>query len=204
METVALLELFAALFVLLLLSACFSGSETAMMALNRYRLRHMAAKKHSGAIKARDLLGRPDRLIGLLLVGNTFCNAAVSSIATVIGLTLVGEARGVAAATVTVGVVTLILAEVMPKTIAALYPERIAFRVSHVLKPLLSVTYPLVWVLNSVANNLLNRSNAAQPRGTSDSRHGSRRHHPTQAPANAVRRAGPGKGHGRRHHDPAQ
>ena len=156
METVALLELFAALFVLLLLSACFSGSETAMMALNRYRLRHMAAKKHSGAIKARDLLGRPDRLIGLLLVGNTFCNAAVSSIATVIGLTLVGEARGVAAATVTVGVVTLILAEVMPKTIAALYPERIAFRVSHVLKPLLSVTYPLVWVLNSVANNLLN------------------------------------------------
>ena len=138
MEHLPLLELLGALFALLLLSACFSGSETAMMALNRYRLRHMAAKKHSGAVKARDLLERPDRLIGLLLVGNTFCNAAVSSLATVIGLSVLGEARGVAAATVTISVITLLLAEVMPKTIAALYPERVALRVSHVLKPMLS------------------------------------------------------------------
>lgn len=165
MEHLPLLELLVALFALLLLSACFSGSETAMMALNRYRLRHMAAKKHSGAVKARDLLERPDRLIGLLLVGNTFCNAAVSSLATVIGLSVLGEARGVAVATVTISVITLLLAEVMPKTIAALYPERVALRVSHVLKPMLFVAYPLVWALNSVANTLLNMIGIRTDRG---------------------------------------
>ncbi len=159
MEYLPLQSLLIMLAALLFLSACFSGSETAMMALNRYRLRHLAGQKHGGAIKAQRLLERPDRLIGLLLVGNTFANFAVSQVATFIGLSLFHgtphQTEGVAAVGFAVGTILLIVSEVMPKTIAALYPERVALPAAHLLQPLLNVTYPLIWLFNAIANALL-------------------------------------------------
>jgi len=125
-----------------------------MMAINRYRLRHLAAKKHRGARRVNQLLERPDRLIGVILLGNNFVNIFASSIATVIAIELMGEA-GIAIAAALLTVVILIFSEVAPKTVAALHPERIAFPASLVIKPLLKLSYPLVWMLNCAANSLL-------------------------------------------------
>ncbi|HEY5720261.1 MAG TPA: HlyC/CorC family transporter, partial [Gammaproteobacteria bacterium] len=145
---------FVALLVLIILSAFFSGSETGLMSLNRYRMRHLAREGHAGALRARRLLQRPDRLIGLILLGNNFVNIAASAIATVIALRLLGEV-GIAVATGLLTLVILIFAEVTPKTLAALHPERIAFVAAWVYEPLLKVLYPLVWVVNWIGNNLL-------------------------------------------------
>jgi len=146
--------LFAILVVLVLLSAFFSSSETGMMALNRYRLRHLVRHNHRGARRASRLLERPDRLIGVILLGNNFVNIFASSIATIIALRLYGEA-GIALATFMLTLVILIFAEVAPKTLAALYPERVAFPASVVLGVLLKLLYPLVAVINWVANGVL-------------------------------------------------
>ncbi|MDP6190921.1 MAG: CNNM domain-containing protein, partial [Gammaproteobacteria bacterium] len=121
--------LFASLIFLIFLSAFFSSSETGMMSLNRYRLRHLVKQKHRGAIRAAKLLQRPDRLIGVILIGNNFVNILASAIATMIALRLMGNA-GVAVATAILTLVILIFAEVTPKTVAALRPERIAFPAS--------------------------------------------------------------------------
>lgn len=139
---------------LLVLSGFFSGSETGMMALNRYRLRHLADQGHPGARRASALLERPDRLIGLILLGNTFMNAAVASMATLLFLNLMGDA-GLAAAPLAASVALLLFGEVLPKTVAALQPERVAFPAAWVLAPLLRVFYPVVWVVNVVANSML-------------------------------------------------
>ncbi|MES9958502.1 MAG: HlyC/CorC family transporter [Sedimenticola sp.] len=148
--------LFGVLALLILLSAFFSGSETALMTLNRYRLRHLAKDGHRGALRAEKLLGRPDRLIGLILLGNNFVNILASSLATVIALRLGGEgAIAIAAGLLTL--VILIFAEVAPKTLAALHPERLAFPAAFVYGPLLKILYPLVWVVNGIANALLKR-----------------------------------------------
>lgn len=146
--------LVTALIFLIFLSAFFSGSETGMMALNRYRLRHLAEQKHPGALRASALLERPDRLIGLIMLGNNLVNISAASIATVIAFMLLGEI-GLAVAPVVLTVIVLIFGEVMPKTVAALYPERIAFPASLVLKPLLGICYPVVWVINGVVNSML-------------------------------------------------
>jgi Mg2+/Co2+ transporter CorB len=143
-----------ALVVLILLSAGFSGSETGIMTLNRYRLRHLAKSGHRGARVAFGLLKRPDRLIGLILLGNNFVNIAASSVATLIALRLGGESY-IAAATFLLTLVILIFAEVAPKTLAALYPERIAFPAAYVLAVLMRPLYPLVVVVNAIANTLL-------------------------------------------------
>lgn len=143
------------LLVLLLLSAFFSASETGLFSLNRYRLRHLVKKGDaSGARRAHDLLQRPDRLIGLILLGNNFVNVLASSVATLLGLKLFGEA-GIAIAAGALTFVILIFGEVTPKTVAALHPERIGFFAATVLKPLLKLLYPLVWVVNGIANGLL-------------------------------------------------
>lgn len=142
------------LFILLLLSAFFSASETGIISLNRYRLRHLA-KAHSGARKASKLLERPERLIGLLLIGNNLANVLASSIATLLALRLYGE-NAVMAASLLLTVVLLLFSEVSPKTIAALHPERVAFPAAHVLTPMLKVLYyPLVWPITILANRLL-------------------------------------------------
>jgi Mg2+/Co2+ transporter CorB len=147
--------LFAALFLLILFSAFFSGSETGLMTLNRYRLRHLAEKKHPGALRTRKLLKRQDRLIGLILLGNNFVNVLASILMTLITLRLYNDTGMVFAAGMVLTVVILLFAEVTPKTLAALHPERIAFPASYIYIPLLKILYPFVWVLNVIANNLL-------------------------------------------------
>ncbi len=160
--------LFLLLAGLILLSGFFSGSETGMMALNRYRLRHLVDKRHRGAMRASELLKRPDRLIGLILLGNNFVNILASSIATLIGLRLMGEA-GLLPATALLTIVVLIFAEVMPKTLAALHPERIAFPASVLLALLLRLFYPLVWLVNLVTNSLLGLMGIRPEEGGTDS-----------------------------------
>jgi len=154
LETTSLTLLFSILFILLLFSAFFASSETALMSLNRYRLRHLVQEGHPGAIRANELLKRPDRLIGLILLGNNFVNILASAIATIIGVKLLGE-NGIAVATLTLTLIILLFAEVTPKTLAALHPERIAFPASFLLKPLLILLYPLVWFTNSITNRML-------------------------------------------------
>lgn len=154
MNDAPLSTLLIILAVLILLSAFFSSSETGMMALNRYRLRHLSKNGHKGALRASRLLQRTDQLIGVILIGNNFVNILASAIATVIAIRLWGDA-GIVFATVGLTLIILIFAEVTPKTLAALYPERIAFPASHVLSPLLKAFYPVVWTLNLITNNLL-------------------------------------------------
>ena len=154
MHDIPLGSLYAVLAVLIACSAFFSSSETGLMALNRYRMRHLANQGHRGARLAQRLLAKPDRLIGLILLGNNLVNILAASIATVIALRLFGEA-GIWISTLVMTVVVLIFAEVAPKTLAALSPERVAFPASFVLSPLLKVLYPVVWLVNGLANLLL-------------------------------------------------
>jgi Mg2+/Co2+ transporter CorB len=146
--------LFTILAVLIILSAFFSSSETGMMSLNRYRLKHLKNSGHRGARRASRLLDRPDRLIGLILIGNNLVNILASAIATVIAIRLWGN-PGIFIATLLLTLVILIFAEITPKTIAALHPERVAFPASLILTPLLKLLYPLVWLVNGITNGLL-------------------------------------------------
>jgi len=146
--------LFGTILALTFMSAYFSGSETAMVALNRYRLRHLVKEGHAGARMAGDLLARTDRLLGVILLGNNLVNNLAASIATVIGLRLMGDS-GVVLAPVLLTVFFLIFAEVAPKTIAAQTPERIAFPSAYVLTPLLKFFYPGVVAINAVANTVV-------------------------------------------------
>jgi len=139
---------------LLLCSAFFSSSETGMLSLNRYRLRHQAKEGHRGAQRASELLAHPDRLLGTILVGNNFVNILASSIATVLAMQLWGEA-GIAIATIGLTIILLIFGEITPKTLAALRPEMVAYPVSLPLKLLQKVLYPLVAMLGWVSNGLL-------------------------------------------------
>ena len=125
-----------------------------MMSLNPYRLKHQVKNNNAGAKMAQKLLNRPDRLIGLILIGNNFVNILASSIATVIAIRLWGDS-GIAIATGLLTLVILIFAEVTPKTLAALKPEVIAFPASFILNPLLQLLYPLVWMVNAISNALL-------------------------------------------------
>ena len=154
MEEIALGNLYFILFILILLSGFFSSSETGLMAINKYRLRHLANKGHRGAHLAQTLLRKPDRLIGLILLGNNLVNIMAASIATVIGIRLFGV-NGVWIASLVLTVVILIFSEVAPKTVAAVHPERIAFPASFVLFLLLKVLYPVVWLVNVLANLVL-------------------------------------------------
>lgn len=124
------------------------------MALNKYRLKHKVKQGHKGAIKAQKLLKKPDRLLGVILLGNNFVNIFASSIATIIAMRLMGEA-GIALAAGILTLVILIFSEVAPKTLAALYPEKIAYPAAYVLTPLLTLFSPLVWFVNFIANNFL-------------------------------------------------
>ncbi|OBT09021.1 magnesium/cobalt efflux protein [Shewanella sp. UCD-FRSSP16_17] len=154
MDAISTSALFLSLLVLILISAYFSGSETAMMTLNRYRLRHLAANGHKGAQRALKMLERPDRLIGLILIGNNLVNILASAIATIIGIRLFGDV-GVAIATGVLTLVVLIFAEVTPKTVAALHPEKIAFPSSWLLRALLSVLWPFVKAINLITSGFL-------------------------------------------------
>lgn len=154
MDEIPIEALFGVLIFLIILSAFFSGSETGLVSLNRYRLRHLAKTRHRGATRAAKLLERPDRLIGLILLGNNFVNILASSIATILALRLYGEG-GIAIAAGILTLVILIFSEVAPKTLAVLHPERFAFPATWILSPLLKLLYPLVWLVNVAANGLL-------------------------------------------------
>lgn len=153
-DEVPLAALIGLLVLLLMLSAFFSGSETALMSLNRYRLRHKARSGHRGAQLAEKLLERPDRLIGLILLGNNLVNFTAVALVTMIALQIGGE-PAVAIGTLLLTVVVLIFSEAAPKTLAALRPERLAFPASFVYYPLLFVTYPFVWMINLASNAVL-------------------------------------------------
>ncbi|THE31095.1 HlyC/CorC family transporter [Vibrio cholerae O1 biovar El Tor] len=146
--------LFALLACLIIISAYFSGSETGMMALNRYRLKHLANSGHKGAKRVEKLLDRPDRLIGLILIGNNLVNILASAIATIIGMRLYGD-LGVAIATGALTLVILVFAEVTPKTLAALYPERVSYASSVLLTILMKLLSPLVLFVNLMTNGLI-------------------------------------------------
>jgi Mg2+/Co2+ transporter CorB len=146
--------LIGALVGLLLLSGCFSGSETALMRVNRYRLRHRARQGHRGSRLTLRLLDEPDRLIGLILLGNNFVNVAASMLATLIALEAWGESALTVAAVI-LTLVILIFAEVAPKTFAALHPERVAIPAAYVYTPLLKVLFPLVRLVNLLSNGTL-------------------------------------------------
>ncbi|PSJ22880.1 magnesium/cobalt efflux protein [Halomonas sp. ND22Bw] len=147
--------LFGLLLLLICLSAFFSSSETGMMSINRYRLSHRANEGERRAQRVMRLLGRPDRLIGVILIGNNFVNNLAASIATIIAIHFFGEVSGPAVATSLLTIAILIFAEVTPKTYAAVKPERIAYPASRVLEPLLKLLYPLVWLVNAISNGLL-------------------------------------------------
>lgn len=142
------------LFFLILLSGFFSGSETALMTLNRYRLKSLADQGHKGAKLAIKLLDRPDRLLGLILLGNNIVNIFAATLATIIALRLYGEI-GLAVAPVALTFIILIFAEVTPKTLAALKPEKLAFPAAFVYTLIATPLYPFVWLVNIFSNTLL-------------------------------------------------
>lgn len=155
MDDISTSALLIALGILIALSAYFSSSETGMMSINRYRLKHLQGEGHRGANRVQKLLDRPDRLIGLILIGNNLVNIAASAIATIICTRWFGEYWAVFATTIGLTVILLIFAEVTPKTLAALYPEKIAFPSSLILSPLLKVLYPFVAFINGITNGIL-------------------------------------------------
>ncbi len=156
MDSIPLSALLASLLVCLLLSAFFSASETAMMAVNRYRLKNLVQQGHRGAELATQLLSRTDKLLGVLLLGNSLINAASASLATVITFRLIGNdelALGIATITVTFAI--LVFSEATPKVIAAAYPEQLAVTTSYPLTFLLRIANPIVWFVNLFVNGLL-------------------------------------------------
>lgn len=154
MEDFSTGALIALLIILILLSAYFSSSETGIMSINRYRLKHLEKEGLKSAKRVQDLLKRPDRLIGLILIGNNLVNVLASSIATIVCMRYFGD-LGIAVATVSLTLILLVFAEVTPKTVAALYPEKIAFPSSFILSPLMKLMFPAVVVVNYITNNLL-------------------------------------------------
>src|SRR3984957_2617955 len=146
--------LFGALAGLLLLAAFFAGSETALMSLNRYRLRHRASEGHRGARLAEALLVHPDRLIGLILLLSTIVNVVTPMLVGYIALRLGGEIW-VAFGVFILTLVMLIFCEVAPKTFGALHPERLALPAAYVYTPLLLLLFPFVWATNLLANGVL-------------------------------------------------
>jgi Mg2+/Co2+ transporter CorB len=153
-DDVPLAGLIGLLVVLLLLSAFFSGSETALMSLNRYQLRHKAREGHRGAQLAEKLLKRPDRVIGLILLGNNLANFSTASLVAVIAFDIGGQ-PAVALGTLLLTLIVLVFSETAPKTLAALHPERVAFPAAMIYYPLLKITYPFVWLINMCANGVL-------------------------------------------------
>lgn len=154
MQTFPFSLLLLVLVILIFTSLFFSLSETALMSINRYRLQSLVRKKNRAAKRVNTLLMRPDRLLGAILIGSTFANILASAVATLMAERLFGEV-GVMIATFLLALVILIFAEIMPKTLAVLYPEQVSFLVSSPLQFFLKGLYPLVWAANTFVNNLL-------------------------------------------------
>jgi Mg2+/Co2+ transporter CorB len=150
----SLTTLLIALFFLIILSGFFSASEIGMMSLNRYRLRHLVKMNNKQAIRVNLMLARPDKLLSIVLIGNTLANILASTAATLIGQRLYGDA-GVALATLLLTLLILVFAEMTPKTLAALYPQQVAFAAALPLKVLQNILSPLVQTISMITNVIL-------------------------------------------------
>lgn len=146
--------LITSIFFLLCLSAFFSSAETGMMALNRFKLKHLVKQRNKSAIRANKLLQRPDRLLGIILIGNNFVNILAAALTTILCLRLFGDS-GVLIGSIILTMIVLIFAEVTPKTFAANYSEKVALPSSLILKFLQKLLYPLVWIVNFFSNSIL-------------------------------------------------
>lgn len=156
MDTISTGTLFTALAVLLLLSGFFSASETAMMAINRYRLKHQAERGHRGAIRTQALIAKTDKLLGVILLGNNLINTAAAMLSTIIAIRLFGQGEvTLFVATSLLTFFILVFSEVTPKVVGASYPERIAYPASFLLVPLLKLAQPVVWFVNLFVQGLL-------------------------------------------------
>jgi Mg2+/Co2+ transporter CorB len=156
MDEIPLSAQFMALAVLLVCSAFFSMSETAMMASNRIRLRHMAQEGHRGAALAVALLGKTDQLLGVILLGNTLLNSIAAMLTGHIALQSFGHEKwALEAGAVFVTFCLLVFSEITPKVAGATYPDWLALRIGYVLTPLLRVAYPVVWLVNLFVQPLL-------------------------------------------------
>ncbi|MGA8050466.1 MAG: HlyC/CorC family transporter [Burkholderiales bacterium] len=145
-----------ALVVLLVLSGFFSISETSMIALNRYRLRHLVSQGHGGARRAAELLKRTDRLLGAILIGNNIANAAAATLAGIVAVHLFGENKiAYAMSTLAISFLIIVFSEITPKVIGAAYPEKIALPLAYVLGPLQRVMQPAIWFVNLFSRPLL-------------------------------------------------
>ncbi|MDP3269605.1 MAG: HlyC/CorC family transporter [Legionella sp.] len=142
------------LIFLIVLSGFFSGSEIGMMSINRYKLKYLVKKQNKQAIRVNQMLARPDRLLSVVLIGNTLANIVASTIATLLGQRLYGD-WGVAAATIILTIVILVFAEMTPKTLAAIYPQQVAFACSLPLKILQGIFAPLVHIISFTSNCIL-------------------------------------------------
>ncbi len=164
MDELSFGALLGVLVILLILSGFFSMAETSMMALNRYRLKHLVAQKKPGAVLTARLLAQTDRLLGVLLLGNNFINAAAASLVTVLAVRLVGTGElAITLATASVTLVILVFSEITPKIIGATYAERIALRCSVVLRPLLWLFSPIIWFVNLFVRALLRLAGLRTP-----------------------------------------
>ncbi|WP_028388588.1 HlyC/CorC family transporter [Legionella fairfieldensis] len=150
----SLTSLFIVLVCLIILSGFFSGSEIGMMSLNRYRLRHLVKNNNKQAIRVNQMLARPDRLLGVILIGNTLANIVASTVATLIGQRLYGDA-GVAIATLLLTLIILVFSEMAPKTLAAIHPQQVAFASSFCLQLLQIILAPLVRIISWITKVIL-------------------------------------------------
>lgn len=156
MEGLPIGTLFGLLAGLLVLSACFSASETAMMSINRYRLRHAAETGRRGALLVQALLNQTDKLLGVILLGNNLVNIAAATLATIISIRLFGESDvALSLATLLLTFLILVFSEVTPKVLGASYPERVAYPAAYVLMPMLKLAYPVVWFVNLFVQGIL-------------------------------------------------
>lgn len=156
MDGIPLSAQFIALALLLVCSAFFSISETAMMASNRHRLRHLASQGDRGALLALDLLGRTDKMLGVILLGNNLINAAAATLVSVITIELFGEEKwALSIGTLLVTFAILVFAEITPKILGAAHADRLARMLAFVLWPLLRFAYPVVWFVNLFVDALL-------------------------------------------------
>ncbi len=154
MDNISTEILIIVLVILFLLSAFFSGSETALMSINKYKMRHQAKLNNKGAKAAKKLLENPDKVIGVILLGNNLTNILITQIATLISLRLYGDI-GLAIATGLLTIFILIFAELTPKTIGEMHSEKIAYSSSLLFKPMLIILYPLVFLINFIANSII-------------------------------------------------
>lgn len=154
LENISLGALFAILAVLFFLSAFFSGTETALMRVNRYQLAHKAKQGHKTAQQTLKLLRTPDRIIGLILLGNNFVNILIAQLASYLGFRLYGEI-GIAIATGMLIFLLLLFAELAPKTLGAIHSQKMSLYSTYIYRFLLLILYPLVALINAIANGLI-------------------------------------------------